>query len=108
MKRYLTQGQIEMVLMDIAITARQIDRFSAMLVQLESGDLDGAVEREAIHHAIGCMAQRIGWKADLTAGGLKDGIGPCIGSAEEWMMQPAYHDAADPSASTHITEGGAV
>ena len=84
----LTPAQIDLVLCDIATTAKQIDRLAVTLMQhLEFGQH----EEEALLLAIECMAQRIGWSADMAMERSEFSSGPCFGGAEKWMMPPLFH-----------------
>ncbi len=88
----LTPAQLDFVLCDIASTAKVIDRLSVLLRHV-----DDARDSDAFHIAIECLAQRIGWAADMAMERSSESIGPCYGGqAEQWMMPPAFHRAPAP------------
>jgi hypothetical protein len=84
---HITPEQIDFVLSDIATVAQQINRMACALI---SGGCD-VLDNETLLIAIESMAQRIGWAADMAMARSEHSIGPCIGSAENWMMPPAFH-----------------
>jgi len=84
----LTHAQIDCVLCDIATTAMQINRLTSLLIE---GCCQ--IEDEALLLSVKCMAQRIGWAADMAMDGSRPSIGPCFGGAEIWMMPPVFHDS---------------
>lgn len=84
-----TEGQLDCVLNDIAITANVIKRLSVMLAH-ENDDRD----IDALTQGIGKLSERIGFLADMTSD-RRGGAGPVYGElAEIWMMPPTYHEAA--------------
>lgn len=83
----LSVEQLDFVLADIATVAKQIDRMACALV---AGGCD-LLDSESIFISIECLAQRIGWAADMAMARSERSIGPCIGGAEDWMMPPAFH-----------------
>jgi hypothetical protein len=85
-QRKLTPNQVACVLNDIAITANSIKRFSILLV-----DADDERDSSAMINAIGSMAERVGFLADMTAADFP--LGAFLGdTAIEWMMPPLFHD----------------
>jgi hypothetical protein len=88
-QKKMTDGQIDCVLSDIAVTANVIQRFSIMLsAEDDERDID------ALTQGIQKLSERIGFLADMTAD-KRDGAGPVYGElAEIWMMPPSYHEAA--------------
>lgn len=88
----LSTSQIGLVLNDIAMTAKSIQRFSVML--RHEGD-----ERsiEALTQSIETMAERIGLLADKTADECPGTLGACFGAGvNDWMMPPMYHEQMAP------------
>lgn len=96
-KNNLTASQIDFVLADIANIAKQIDRLNSLLLSEGANLFDG----EAVHVAIECMAQRIGWAADMAMSRSERSIGPCYGDAADWMMPPLFHNEAEQLAQTN-------
>lgn len=73
--------QLGCILDEIALTASTIERLALELSRCPDSDA-----AEVLPDAICSLAQRIGWAADLAAGGT--GL---RGGAEKWMMPPLYH-----------------
>ena len=87
----ITPDQLGILLNDIALMARNIDRFAAMLVS----ELGREQEKEASYlAAIEVMAQRIGWASDMAAKRMKCPFGPVFGAAQEWMM-PSWGEPSE-------------
>ncbi len=88
-QKKITDEQVDWVLNDIAITANVINRMAVMLThEDDERDID------ALTQGIGKLSERIGFLADMTSD-RRGGVGPVYGElAEDWMMPPAYHEAA--------------
>lgn len=82
----LTPVQLDFVLCDIATHARQMDQ---MLGALLCGTVE-CLPDSVMLTALICMAQRIGWAADMAMLRSERSIGPCFGDADQWMMPPAF------------------
>lgn len=80
--------QLGHLLNDIASTAQTIAMLSVYLEPDNEAELRGALP-----HAIYALSQRMGWAADMAAERLPGMSWPIVGSAEQWMMPPAYHAA---------------
>lgn len=93
-EKSLSAEQVDFVLCDVATTAKQIDRLVALLVA-GCDELDS----EAFLISIACLAQRIGWAADMAMAGSKRSTGPFIGDAVDWMMPPTFHEQGAQSQS---------
>lgn len=74
--------QLGCILDEIALTASTIERLALGLSSCPNSELT-----MVLPDAICSLAQRIGWAADLAAGGT--GL---RGDAERWMMPPLYHE----------------
>lgn len=85
--RTMTAGQIGCVLNDIAQSAMQID---TLIVRLQ-GAADALQMVDALAGAVGSLAQRIGWAADMAAHRIPGSCGAAFGDAERWMMPPSFH-----------------
>lgn len=84
----MTADQLGIVLNDIALMAKHIDRLNAlMMANLAVGQDD----EETYLTAIESMAQRIGWAADMAAHRVEGTGGPVRGGAKQWMMPPSFH-----------------
>ena len=89
----LSAGQLDCVLGEIATAAKQIDRLTTLLV-LGCDQIDDVAWHDAMHSSITCLAQRIGWAADMAMTRSEKSIGPCFGDAADWMMPPSFHAEA--------------
>lgn len=78
----MSSVQLGCILDEIALTASTIERLALGLSSCPNSEL-----AKVLPDAICSLAQRIGWAADLAAGGT--GL---RGDAEQWMMPPLYHD----------------
>lgn len=84
----MTAVQLGVVLNDIAMMAKHIDRLTAlMMVNLGAGQDDEATYLKAIE----AMAQRIGWAADMASDRIEGAGSAVYGDAEKWMMPPVFH-----------------
>ena len=84
-QKQLSITQIGVILNDIAITAKSIER-CANLIDQSGDDLD---DIGSLTVAIEKMAQRVGFLADTAVHGTDAEIVYST-SAEDWMMPPAY------------------
>jgi hypothetical protein len=86
-EKCLSISQIGLVLNDIAMTAKTIQRFALMLRNEED-----TRDIEALTQSIETMAERIGLLADKTADECPGTLGACFGATvDDWMMPPMYH-----------------
>lgn len=89
----LTASQIGVVLNDIAMSAMQID---FLIVRIQQAGGDDLQLVDSLAGAVGSLAQRIGWAADMAADRIPGSLGAAFGDANRWFMSPAFHrdDAA--------------
>lgn len=80
--------QLGILLNDIAMMAKHIDRLTGMLMaELGRGQDDEGTYLTAIE----AMAQRIGWAADMACDRIEGAGSALYGDAEKWMMPPLFH-----------------
>jgi hypothetical protein len=88
--------QLEFVLSGIAENADALER---LLIECVMSDENDAIAQ--LLTASKTLAQQIGWAADLGVQKL-GGVLIMKGSAEAWMMPPAYHSAIKDMEVSHI------
>jgi hypothetical protein len=89
--------QLGIILSDIAMNAEAIRQIAVMCVaQDRDQDL-----MASLHVAIGSLAERIGWAADVGVLSI-DGSAGMVGGADAWMMPPAYHHAGAEKKVSHV------
>ena len=88
-----TIEQARWIVSEISNLAQTSRRLSIDSVQM-AGDDDSLV---AIQLSNQVIAEKIGFLADLCS--VKFGSNMVNGDAEEWMLPPAYHEAAQPKSS---------
>ncbi len=64
---------------------------------MEASDITDARTGRRLH-ALGTLAEKIGWLADLALE-KTTGSPDIVGGAEDWFMPPSYHDAVKKGAA---------
>ncbi len=84
----MTPDQLGILLNEIASMAKNVERFSTLLMaNLGPGQHDD----ETYLSAIKAIAQRIGWAADMACDRIEGSGCAVYGDAEKWMMPPMFH-----------------